>query len=127
MRRVARTTTLLLFISLLVPFANGDQSLPLTFSNCQALGGGASLGASWGPNVNHCLFASSNTQSAPYHCLNQSSMNNCTGSCLNCNTKISVAANITMDNACISPTSLLWITTFYTGGGPHCGPRGEGC
>jgi len=122
MRRVAKTAAFLLLISLLIPFANGDQSLPLTSSSCQALSGGAELDGVWGPNVNKCQFPGINIQPAPYHCLNQSSMNNCTSSRQNCNIKISVAANITMDNACSQPTSSLWITTFYTGGGCPGGP-----
>jgi hypothetical protein len=118
MRRVATISALLLLISILVPFASGDQSLPLTYSVCHDYGSsGAELDGVWGPNVNKCQFSGVNVKAAPYHCLSQSSMNDCVTRCQNCNARISVAGSITMNNACSQPTSTLWIVTFYSGGG----------
>jgi len=128
MRRLGTIVALYLIIS---PLASADQALSLTYSICNNIVG-TLLSARWGPNANQCQWPTnggmvSNSQNSPFKCISQACVNNCTASCQNCDQKICAAATITVDNSCTQLTSPLWITTVYTGGGPHCGPRGEGC
>ena len=129
---IARALTLLICI-LSIP-ARSDQTLYLAYHNCSpvTLGqAGSQLDAAWeNAPQSICRYpltgTASNWQPA-FQCLNYQCMNNCdvTG-CQYCDRKICAAANITVDGSCSSPTSLLWITTQYTGGGGsggggHCG------
>jgi len=117
MRRFATIGALFLLVTLLVPVAIGDQSLPLTYSICKGVGStGVALDGTWGPNINNCQFRASNVRSSPpFQCISQTSMNNCVRRCVNCNVRISVAGSITMDNQCQNVTSQVWITYFYGG------------
>jgi hypothetical protein len=115
MRRLGTIGAFLLLISLLIPFASGDQSLPLTFSTCGPLGTAAELSANRGPNVNNCRKSGINIQNL-FTCTSQSSMWSCHTRCQDCDVRYSAAANITMDNACISATSPLWHREIYVGG-----------
>jgi hypothetical protein len=122
MRRAATMVALFLLIS---PMAFGDQALSLSASVCNTILG-ALLSARWGPNSNQCRYPynggmKSNSQAQPYQCINQTCMNNCQGSCGYCDSRICVAVTITMDSNCVNPTSPLWITYNYQGGG------GNGC
>jgi hypothetical protein len=89
--RLAVTLSLLLVLPGLL--ARADQTLSLSFSDCQ----GAPpqfpiLFAQWGPNINNCKWpqnaaATNQAPSSGYRCIDQRCMNNCGGSCQFCNQK----------------------------------------
>jgi hypothetical protein len=110
MKRAAAIGVLFVLSFLLMsPFAIGDQTLTLAFSNCIPGGGtpGAELDGVWGPNVNKCQKAAINIQST-FRCFQEGCMNNCNPGCSDCNIKFCVEASITMNNACTAATSPLW-------------------
>jgi hypothetical protein len=102
-----------------------DQALNLATSQCGQVGNVILLDGKWGPNSNQCRWkpdGSSDyvTGDLSYYCPSQRCMRNGPEH-QNCTTTTCADLTIGMNNSCSFPTTEVFHSVTYTGGG-HCGP-----